>query len=204
MAIGVLVFAGDYLDGVVDSLEGRFGRSFWAGIATQLALAPVLASPRRRSRGHDPRRSAHSVRDRGVRARGRGAHHARLPRDRAHHGRVGRTGGEQAVSRRAARRFARSWSASRSTWDSGCLRRRSRGRPWSRRCSAASRSRSRGSRRPPALAPRCYRAVAPGGRGTVPALVRGGERPPVADADARHWRRRRTSPDAVIVATANR
>jgi hypothetical protein len=43
MGIGVLVFAGDYLDGVVDSLEGRFGRSFWAGIATQLALAPVLA-----------------------------------------------------------------------------------------------------------------------------------------------------------------
>ena len=43
MAIGVLVFAGDYLEGVVESLEGRFGRSFWAGIATQLALAPVLA-----------------------------------------------------------------------------------------------------------------------------------------------------------------
>jgi hypothetical protein len=42
MAIGVLLFAGDYLEGVVDSLEGRFGRSFWAGIATQLALAPVL------------------------------------------------------------------------------------------------------------------------------------------------------------------
>jgi len=42
MAIGVLLFAGEYLDGVVDSLEGRFGRSFWAGIATQLALAPVL------------------------------------------------------------------------------------------------------------------------------------------------------------------
>jgi len=43
MGIGVLVFAGEYLEGVVDSLEGRFGRSFWAGIATQLALAPVLA-----------------------------------------------------------------------------------------------------------------------------------------------------------------
>ncbi len=43
MAIGVLLFAGDYLDGVVDSLEGRFGRSFWAGVATQFALAPVLA-----------------------------------------------------------------------------------------------------------------------------------------------------------------
>ena len=43
IGIGVLVFAGDYLEGVVDSLEGRFGRSFWAGIAAQLALAPVLA-----------------------------------------------------------------------------------------------------------------------------------------------------------------
>ena len=43
IGIGVLVFAGEYLEGVVDSLEGRFGRSFWAGIATQLALAPVLA-----------------------------------------------------------------------------------------------------------------------------------------------------------------
>ena len=42
MAIGVLLFAGDYLEGVVDSLEGRFGRSFWAGIGAQLALAPVL------------------------------------------------------------------------------------------------------------------------------------------------------------------
>jgi hypothetical protein len=43
IGIGVLVFADDYLEGVVESLEGRFGRSFWAGIATQLALAPVLA-----------------------------------------------------------------------------------------------------------------------------------------------------------------
>jgi hypothetical protein len=43
IAIGVLVFADQYLDGVVESLEGRFGRSFWAGIAAQLALAPVLA-----------------------------------------------------------------------------------------------------------------------------------------------------------------
>jgi hypothetical protein len=43
MGIGVLVFADSYLEGVVESLEGRFGRSFWAGIATQLALAPVLA-----------------------------------------------------------------------------------------------------------------------------------------------------------------
>lgn len=43
IGIGVLVFAGSYLEGVADSLEGRFGRSFWAGIATQLALAPALA-----------------------------------------------------------------------------------------------------------------------------------------------------------------
>jgi hypothetical protein len=42
IGIGVLVFAGSYLDGVVESLEGRFGRSFWAGVATQLALAPAL------------------------------------------------------------------------------------------------------------------------------------------------------------------
>ena len=43
IGIGVLLFASDYLEGVADSLEGRFGRSFWAGVATQLALAPVLA-----------------------------------------------------------------------------------------------------------------------------------------------------------------
>ncbi|HEX6051630.1 MAG TPA: hypothetical protein VFZ21_20325 [Gemmatimonadaceae bacterium] len=43
IGIGVLVFASSYLEGVTESLEGRFGRSFWAGIATQLALAPVLA-----------------------------------------------------------------------------------------------------------------------------------------------------------------
>ena len=43
IGIGVFVFARDYLDGVTDSLEGRFGRSFWAGVAAQLALAPVLA-----------------------------------------------------------------------------------------------------------------------------------------------------------------
>ena len=43
IAIGVLVFADQYLDGVVEALEGRFGRSFWAGIAAQLALAPMLA-----------------------------------------------------------------------------------------------------------------------------------------------------------------
>jgi len=43
IGIGVLVFARSYLDGVTESLEGRFGRAFWAGIATQLALAPALA-----------------------------------------------------------------------------------------------------------------------------------------------------------------
>jgi hypothetical protein len=43
IGIGVLVFATSYLDGVTESLEGRFGRSFWAGIAAQLAIAPVLA-----------------------------------------------------------------------------------------------------------------------------------------------------------------
>ena len=43
IGIGVLVFANSYLEGVTESLEGRFGRSFWAGIAAQLALAPVLA-----------------------------------------------------------------------------------------------------------------------------------------------------------------
>jgi hypothetical protein len=43
IGIGVIVFAGSYLDGVSESLEGRFGRSFWAGIAAQLALAPALA-----------------------------------------------------------------------------------------------------------------------------------------------------------------
>src|SRR5688572_506509 len=43
IGIGVLVFANSYLEGVTESLEGRFGRSFWAGIAAQLALAPALA-----------------------------------------------------------------------------------------------------------------------------------------------------------------
>ena len=42
IGIGVLVFAGNYLDGVVDALEGRFAKSFWAGLLTQLALAPAL------------------------------------------------------------------------------------------------------------------------------------------------------------------
>ena len=42
IGIGVYLFAKDYLDGVVESLEGKFGRSFWAGVATQLSLVPVL------------------------------------------------------------------------------------------------------------------------------------------------------------------
>ena len=42
IGIGVYLFAKDFLDGVVESLEGRFGRSFWAGVATQLSLAPLL------------------------------------------------------------------------------------------------------------------------------------------------------------------
>jgi hypothetical protein len=42
IGIGVVVLAGSYLDGVSESLEGRFVRSFWAGVAAQLALAPAL------------------------------------------------------------------------------------------------------------------------------------------------------------------
>jgi hypothetical protein len=40
--IGTLVLANDYLDGVVDALEHRFTRSFWIGVAGQLALLPAL------------------------------------------------------------------------------------------------------------------------------------------------------------------
>ena len=42
LGIGVLLFAGDNLAGVVDTLERRFARSFLVGIAGQLALVPVL------------------------------------------------------------------------------------------------------------------------------------------------------------------
>ena len=42
VGIGVLVFAGDNLEGVVETLERRFARSFLVGIAGQLALVPVL------------------------------------------------------------------------------------------------------------------------------------------------------------------
>jgi hypothetical protein len=43
VGIGVLMFASTNLDAVSDALERGFGRSFLAGIATQLALAPALA-----------------------------------------------------------------------------------------------------------------------------------------------------------------
>ena len=42
IGLGVLLFAGDNLAGVVAELERNFGRSFLVGIAGELALAPVL------------------------------------------------------------------------------------------------------------------------------------------------------------------
>jgi hypothetical protein len=42
IGIGVLVFAGGYLDGVTDVLEQSFWRSFLVGIAAELGLVPVL------------------------------------------------------------------------------------------------------------------------------------------------------------------
>ena len=42
IGIGVLVAAGEYLDGVVDTLEHNFARAFAMGIAGQLAALPVL------------------------------------------------------------------------------------------------------------------------------------------------------------------
>jgi hypothetical protein len=42
IGIGVLVFAGAYLDGVTDVLEQSFGRSFLVGIAGELGLIPLL------------------------------------------------------------------------------------------------------------------------------------------------------------------
>ncbi len=41
LGIGVLIFAGPTLDGVVESLERRLSRSFVVGIAAELALLPV-------------------------------------------------------------------------------------------------------------------------------------------------------------------
>jgi hypothetical protein len=42
IGIGVLVFAEQTLDPVVDALRQRFGRAFWYGLAAQLAAIPVL------------------------------------------------------------------------------------------------------------------------------------------------------------------
>lgn len=42
IGIGVLVFAGAYLDGVTDVLEQSFGRSFLVGIAGELGVIPLL------------------------------------------------------------------------------------------------------------------------------------------------------------------
>jgi hypothetical protein len=42
VGIGVLVFAGAYLDGVTDVLEQSFGRSFLVGIAGELGVIPVM------------------------------------------------------------------------------------------------------------------------------------------------------------------
>lgn len=42
IGIGVLVFAGAYLDGVTDVLEQSFGRSFLVGIAGELGTIPLL------------------------------------------------------------------------------------------------------------------------------------------------------------------
>ncbi len=42
IGIGVLVFAGAYLDGVTDVLEQNFSRSFMVGIAGELGLIPLL------------------------------------------------------------------------------------------------------------------------------------------------------------------
>lgn len=42
VGIGVLVFAGAYLDGVTDVLEQSFGRSFLVGIAGVLGVIPLL------------------------------------------------------------------------------------------------------------------------------------------------------------------
>lgn len=42
IGVGILVFAQPYLEGVVDTLETRFWRSFLVGIAGELAAIPVL------------------------------------------------------------------------------------------------------------------------------------------------------------------
>ena len=42
IGIGVLIFGSEYLEGTSTALERRFARSFWMGVAGQLALLPVL------------------------------------------------------------------------------------------------------------------------------------------------------------------
>ena len=42
IGIGVLMFAGPYLEGVVETLERNFTKAFWAGLVGQLALLPAL------------------------------------------------------------------------------------------------------------------------------------------------------------------
>ena len=42
VGLGVLVAAGEYLDGVVEALEESFSRAFLAGVAGQLAILPVV------------------------------------------------------------------------------------------------------------------------------------------------------------------
>ena len=42
IGLGVLIFAGGYLDAVVETLEHSFSRSLWVGLAGQLAIIPAL------------------------------------------------------------------------------------------------------------------------------------------------------------------
>lgn len=42
IGLGVLMFAGGYLDSVVETLEHSFARSLWTGVAGQLAIIPAL------------------------------------------------------------------------------------------------------------------------------------------------------------------
>ncbi len=42
IGIGVLIFGSEYLEGTSTALERRFARSFWMGVAGQLALLPLL------------------------------------------------------------------------------------------------------------------------------------------------------------------
>jgi hypothetical protein len=42
IGIGVLMFAGSNLEGVLEALQGRLSRAFLVGVAGQLAIAPVL------------------------------------------------------------------------------------------------------------------------------------------------------------------